>query len=63
MDVAWLADKTGVAKVTLGLAEQGRCRLTSAELFAVTNGLRLPIDFLMTDRDLKALKTLWLAFR
>ena len=56
VDLPGLSQRADVAKLHLGLAEQGRYHFTSAELFRVTNALRLPIDFLTTDRDLKALR-------
>ncbi len=49
VDIAWLSERAGVSKTTLGLVEQGRSSLSSAELHRVTNALGLPLTFLVTE--------------
>lgn len=44
--VQQLAIETGLGAARIGLAEQGRVRLTSAELHAVIGALRIPLRLL-----------------
>jgi transcriptional regulator with XRE-family HTH domain len=41
-----LAAACGMAPSRLGMVEQGRVRLTSAEMFALTTALRIPLHLL-----------------
>jgi transcriptional regulator with XRE-family HTH domain len=47
---AALAAACDLTPSRLGLAEQGRTRLTSVELHALTTALHVPIAFLMAER-------------
>jgi transcriptional regulator with XRE-family HTH domain len=58
LSVHRLAAETGLAPTRLGLAEQGRTRLTSAELHAVIGALRIPLTLLFADTDLSRLRPL-----
>lgn len=53
-----LAQASGLAPARLGLAEQGRTRLTSAELHAVIAALHISLPLLYGDADVSALKPL-----
>jgi transcriptional regulator with XRE-family HTH domain len=51
VELEWLADRAAVSRLTLALAEQGRARLSSAELHRIVNALGLSLQFLQTDAD------------
>jgi transcriptional regulator with XRE-family HTH domain len=53
-----LAVAAAIAKTQIAMAEQGRLRLTSSQLHAVVNALRLPLQLLFARSDLKALRRL-----
>ena len=51
-----LAAQMGVRPEALGLAERGRGRLTSGELYKATLALRAPMRLLFEDADLSAVR-------
>ncbi len=53
-----LAVAASIAKTQIAMAEQGRLRLSSCELHAVVNSLRLPLELLFVSSDLRALRRL-----
>jgi transcriptional regulator with XRE-family HTH domain len=53
-----LAAAADIAKTQIAMAEQGRLRLSSSQLHAVVNALRLPLQLLFARSDLKALRRL-----
>lgn len=58
-DVHRLAAETQIPASRLGLAEQGRARLTSAELHAVIGALHIPLGLLQAhDVDVRTLRRL-----
>jgi transcriptional regulator with XRE-family HTH domain len=58
LSVAQLGQAARAAPSRLALAEQGRARLTSAELHALINALRIPLDLLFRDADVSRLRPL-----
>ena len=53
-----LAAASRLGPARLGLAEQGRTRLTSAELHALIDALHISLPLLYGDADVSALKPL-----
>jgi transcriptional regulator with XRE-family HTH domain len=51
-----LAEAAELSPVRLGLAEQGRVRLTSAELHAVIGALHISLGLLYSDADVTGLR-------
>ena len=53
-----LADAAALSPARLGLAEQGRVRLTSAELHALIGALHISLGLLYGEADVTALRPL-----